>query len=162
MATYGTETLGIDLIPKAITGLTWQAQLASRIFDETGDKTVKSMWGEHNWNVSLINKLNKLYAKVLLPGADRVLSMTSSSGVNKEVVISFVKNIEDFRSKESTPSLLSLTGKLAENVTTGIGDIAAGAGGTAKKFPSVLVILSLGVAGYLIFAGRKGTKLTPF
>jgi hypothetical protein len=162
MATYGNDSLGFDPIPVAITGLTWQAQLASKIFDETGDKAVKSFWGEHYWNVNLINKLNELYVKPLLPGADKVLSMSASASVSKEIVQAFIKNIEQFRGIEKTPSLIKTVGDVTQKIAEGIGNTAEGAGEGAKKIPTVLIILSLGIAGYLIYAGKKGTKLTPF
>lgn len=49
-----------------------------------------------------------------------------------------------------------------EKTIGAVGTAVTGVAETAKALPIVLVILGLGVGGYLIFAGRKGTKLTPF
>jgi hypothetical protein len=46
---------------------------------------------------------------------------------------------------------LEATGKTVETVP-----------GAAKTLPVVFIILAGGVAAYLVFAGKKGTKLTPF
>jgi hypothetical protein len=49
-----------------------------------------------------------------------------------------------------------------KKVFDAIGDTAGGAASTVKSLPLILGILAVGVAGYLIFAGKKGTDLTQF
>jgi len=63
--------------------------------------------------------------------------------------------------RHTTGQLVRAPGELVETATK----IAKGAGEgvekTTKTIPVVLFVLAAGVAGYLIFAGRKGTKLIP-
>jgi hypothetical protein len=49
---------------------------------------------------------------------------------------------------EAARKILEATGKTAETLP-----------GTAKTIPIILIILAGGVAAYLVFAGKKGTKL---
>lgn len=49
----------------------------------------------------------------------------------------------------------------AEKGAEAAGVALTSAGETTRKLPLVLTILALGVAGYLIFAGRSGTSLIP-
>jgi len=49
-----------------------------------------------------------------------------------------------------------------EKAVTGAGEAVGAAPGIIKALPVILIILAGGVAAYLLFAGRKGTKLTPF
>jgi hypothetical protein len=162
MSSYGKDMLGIDLVPKAVTGMTWQAQLAEKIFNETGDKKLKDMWGEHNWRVSLIDELNKFAAQELAPGSDKVLALSAKSKVSKPIAQSFLKNISAYQGKAKTGSAIQVAQDLATKITEALGNVAKGAGDTANTLPVVIGILAVGVAGYLIFAGKKGTKLTPF
>jgi hypothetical protein len=60
--------------------------------------------------------------------------------------------------KSGVKTVLGTTKKILE----GVGETAAGAGKTVKSLPLILGILAVGVAGYLIFAGKKGTDLTQF
>lgn len=60
--------------------------------------------------------------------------------------------------KSGVKTVLSTTKKILE----GLGSAAEGAGSTVKALPLILGILAVGVAGYLIFAGRKGTDLAGF
>lgn len=60
--------------------------------------------------------------------------------------------------KTGVKTVLGTTKKILE----GAGDTALGAGKTVKSLPLILGILAVGVAGYLIFAGKKGTDLTQF
>jgi hypothetical protein len=47
-------------------------------------------------------------------------------------------------------------------VLNAIGGTAEGAASVVKSLPLVLGILAVGVAGYLIFSGKKGTDFTQF
>jgi hypothetical protein len=85
--------LGADAsltLARLLTGNPWQVQIAKKIFAETGDPALKSFWGTQGWNTGLMNKLRKLSADTLLPGADRVLYMSANSGASENVVVSFL------------------------------------------------------------------------
>jgi len=60
--------------------------------------------------------------------------------------------------KSGVKTVASTTKKILE----GAGEAALGVGKTAKSLPLILGILAVGIAGYLIFAGKKGTDLTKF
>jgi len=162
MASYGNESLGLDIIPSSITGMSWRAQLAAKIYEETADGKMKAFFGEHGWNTGIINKMIYQAAKTLVSGADKILAMSASVGVSEPVANSFYKNIAEFAGKDPTASLFTTTGELLKKLASGVGDLGEGAGKTALTLPLVLVILAAGVSGYLVFAGKKGTKLTPF
>jgi hypothetical protein len=144
----------------------WEELLAMKIFDETGDSVVKNSiltswipgWG--TWDVQLIDSLNKLSTDSLLPGADQALYLSANGGVSLAVAQSFLKNVDMFRGT-MTPGAISVAKTLVSKFSQGAGNIVGGAGDTAKSLPIVLIVLAAGVAGYLIFAGKKGVKLTP-
>jgi len=161
MASYRQETLGIDIIPKFVTGMSWKAQLAERIFSETGDKALKDAFGEHNWNVGKIDKLVAASAKPLLPGADRALAMKAITGVTIASAQSFLKHINAYRNKEATPSVAKNAGELAAKLAESAGNVAEGLGEGAKAAPTVLLILAAGIGAYLMFAGKRGVNLIP-
>jgi hypothetical protein len=59
--------------------------------------------------------------------------------------------------------------RLVDSVTTALPKVVTAAGDTAKeapsiakKLPMVVIILAVGVGAYLLYAGKAGTKLTPF
>lgn len=163
------ETLGIDILPAVLTGTSWRAQLAAKIYEETGDKKMKAFSigfitpiGEHGWNTGIIDKMIYQAAKPLLPGADKITAMSANTGVSGAVASSFYKNIDYYAGKDPTASLYSTTGELLQKIAQGMGDLGAGVGKTAISLPTALTILAIGVGGYLIFAGKKGVKLTPF
>lgn len=161
MSTYTTFN-GYDPTPTVLTGLSWQAQLAARIYDETGDKSVKAFFGEHGWDTALINNLNTWYSREILPGADRALMMATNANVKKEVAQSFIRNIDKYRSVERTPSIISVISDVATQAAKAVGNVTEGVGKGATAVPTVLLIIAAGVGGYLLLAGKKGTKLTPF
>lgn len=49
----------------------------------------------------------------------------------------------------------------AQKGAEAIGTTVESAGATTKKLPMVLTVLAIGVAGYLIFAGKSGVGLIP-
>lgn len=57
--------------------------------------------------------------------------------------------------------LLEAAAESAIKTTGAFGKVADKAPGIAGTVPLILVILAGGVAAYLIFAGKKGTKLIP-
>jgi len=162
------EVMGIDILPASITGMSWRAQLAEKIYSETADKKLKAFsigfitpFGEHGWDIGLINKMIYQAARPLLPGADKIVAMSANVGVSLPVAQSFYKNIDFYAGKDPTASLFSTTGELLQKLAQGAGDLGAGVGKTAISLPTALTILAIGVGGYLIFAGKKGVKLTP-
>lgn len=159
MASY--EQMGYDPLPVFITGLSWKAQLAKRIYDETGDAKLKAFFGEHNWNVKLIEKLTALATIELAPGADRVLAMSARSGVTKATIQSFLRNVNKFREKTTTESAVSLVGGLASKTIKGTGNILEGAGKLGLTVPFVVGVLAVGIGGYMLLAGKKGVNLVP-
>lgn len=157
----GNEVMGVDVIPSALLGLTWKAQLAEKIFSETGDKKLKSWHGEHNWNVALIDRLIELSARELLRGADKITAMSANANVSKATAESFFRNVDQYRNKKMTASVVSTGLDLAQKLAEGAGDLAKGAGGLGKSLPWIVGILAVGVGGYLVLAGRKGVNLMP-
>ena len=153
-----TACMSGDVLPSSFTTTPWQCRLAEEMFTETGDKALKSFFGAQGWNTSLIDDLNKFSKAELLPGADRITYMKANAKVSEEVVRSFLDNISDYAGKDVKEGIGNFLNNLlnaAENAGNGIGD-------SAKILPVILGILAVGVAGYLIYAGKKGTKLTPF
>lgn len=156
MASY--QTVGADVIPSFLVTTPWQVKLAKVMFDETGDTALKSFFGAQGWNTGLINKLNKLMTAPILSGANRHLYMRANAGVSDAVVDSFLAHISEYEGRDVDEGPFAALDRLLESITKG----SEGIGGTAKAFPVVLLILAAGTAGYLILAGKKGTKLTPF
>jgi hypothetical protein len=52
--------------------------------------------------------------------------------------------------------------KTTQAILDAAGETAKGAASTVKALPLILGILAVGITGYLIFAGKKGTDLTKF
>jgi hypothetical protein len=168
MASFNVGTpqlLGFGL---GVQSKSWQELLASKMYDETGDKSLRSArwWvpGLNYWNTDLIDKLNKLSTAELLPGADLVTYMAANAGVSNAVAYSFQKNIAEYRGTEE-PGAIETATTIVRDVAVAVGKTAKGLGegieGTAKTLPVVLGLLAVGVAGYLIYSGKKGVKLTP-
>lgn len=83
-----TELLGIF-------GLSWQEKLAKAIFDETGDKSLKSVLGSGGWNTGLIDKLNSAYSRGIGAGysGNGLLSfLISEAKTNSLIAQSFIRN----------------------------------------------------------------------
>ena len=58
--------------------------------------------------------------------------------------------------------LTKTTFNTVKDAVDALGDVAKGAAKTAGAIPTILIVLAVGIAGYLIFAGKKGTDLTKF
>jgi hypothetical protein len=63
--------------------------------------------------------------------------------------------------KTAPGKLITAPIRLPEAVFTSATETVKQAPKLAKTLPWVLIILAVGVGGYLVFAGRKGTKLIP-
>lgn len=59
--------------------------------------------------------------------------------------------------KKSAGDVVRLPGQIAQ----GVGAVAKGAGSTAKTVPIILGVLAVGIAGYAIYMGKAGKKITP-
>jgi hypothetical protein len=142
----------------------WQESIAEKMFSETGDPKLKSAWSMRSlvWNTGLIDKMYKLLkTKEWLPGADRALAISASCNVSAETATSFLNNLSEYVGKDVKAGPIYELEKLLKAAAEAVGDIFHGAGDTAKATPTILIILALGVGAYLVFAGRKGVKLTP-
>jgi hypothetical protein len=140
------------------TKIVWQERLAEKIFSETGDRKLKSSWDLKSmyWNTSLIDKMTDLLEhKQWLPGANRALAIAKTFDVSESTAESFIENLGEYVGKD-------LRGGPVAGLLDLIHKVIKGAGETAEKLPWIMIILATGVMGYLIFAGRKGVKLTPF
>lgn len=146
-----------DVLPAFLTTTPWQVNLAKKMFDETGDSSLKSFFGAQGWNTGLIDNLNKLSKDTLLPGADLVTYMTANSNVSSSIVNSFLSNIATYEGQDVKEG----PGEAVEKVLEAGESAASGIGETAKFLPVIIGLLAVGVTGYLIYAGRKGVKLTP-
>jgi len=143
----------------------WQESIAEKIFSETGDPKMKSIWSLRSlvWNTSIIDKMyNLLKTKKWLPGADRALGISANAQVSVETASSFINNLSEYVGHDIKDGSIAGIEKLIEQAAAASGDAFKGAGEAAKSLPTILLILSGGVVAYLIFAGRKGVKLTPF
>jgi len=143
----------------------WQESIAEKIFSETGDPKLKSLWSMKSlvWNTGLIDRMyNLLKTKQWLPGADRALAISANCGVSAETAASFLNNLSEYVGKDVKDGAIAGIEKLVEQAAVAAGDLFKGAGATARNLPVIAIILSAGVAAYFVFAGRKGVKLTPF
>lgn len=161
MSTY--DMLGIGVLNPDTK--VWQESIAEKMFSETGDPKLKSIWSMKSlvWNIGLIDKMyNLLKTKQWLPGADRALAISANCGVSVETAESFLDNLSEYVGKDIKSGPVYELEKILKAAAEAVGDLFKGAGSTAKAAPTILMILALGVGAYLIFAGRKGVKLTPF
>jgi hypothetical protein len=143
----------------------WQESIAEKIFSETGDPKLKSMWDFKSlvWNTGLIDKMyNLLKTKQWLPGADRALAISANCGVSVETAASFLNNLSEYVGKDVKAGPVAGLETLVAQAAEAVGDLFKGTGSTTRTLPIIVLILAGGVAAYLAFAGRKGVKLTPF
>jgi len=143
----------------------WQESIAEKMFSETGDPKLKSIWSMKSlvWNTGLIDKMyHLLKTKEWLPGADRVLAIAASCNISKETAASFLDNLSEYVGRDVKSGPVYELEKILKAAADATGDLFEGAGATAKNLPLIVTILAAGVAAYLIFAGKKGVKLTPF
>jgi hypothetical protein len=120
------------------------------MYRETGDPKLKSLSGPQGWNVWLINQMQKNYRN---KGTSQTLQ--TKFRLNKKTADSFIKNLPLLEGKDLREGIVSKiidsTGKVIDTVPDAFNVV-----------PLVIGILAVGVAGYLIYSGKSGTKLTPF
>ena len=154
-----------DLLPSFLTTTPWQVKLAQAIFNDTGDKKLKSFFGAQGWNTGLIDKMYTLSKKSLLSGASMDIYIKGNANVELPTAQSFMKHLSEFLGKDVKEGIAADLDTLLSKAVKATGNVLEGAGDTAKTasytVPLVLLVLAGGVAGYLIFAGKKGVKLTP-
>jgi len=90
---------GIDInpfhAPKGLLTKTWEETMGERIFFDTGDSSIKSSWGTGGWNITLIDKMKKLYT-VPKPGdVDPADYIAQVGKVSPAVAASFVSHVKD-------------------------------------------------------------------
>lgn len=147
------RNLSRNIIPTSITVTPWQCKLAQKIFTLTGDRKMKSMAGPQGWNTWIIDQMFKYYQQT--PTVDFVKQKTR---VSSEVANAFANNINTYKGRDAREGLAAKAIDLVSDVAEGAGDLAKNAPFT---IPTVLIIVACGVAGYLIFAGKKGVRLVP-
>jgi len=132
----------------------WQVHLAEKMYSETGDPKLKSFFGSQGWNTGIIDKLFALTKKEWLPGADIVLGMSANTGLTQETAKSFLKNYPDYVGKDVIEGPFAEIEKMFTKTVQSTGAVA-------EKLPLILMLLAVGVTGYLIFAGKAGVGLIP-
>lgn len=158
MATfYGNENLQADFfqnlyhnfIPKSLTITPWQVKLAKKIFSLTGDPKMKSNSGPQGYNTWIIDQMFKHYQK-----DSSSTYIKEKTNVSIDVATAFVRNVEEYKGIDVREGLAVK----AVDVATGV---AEGLEETAGAIPLTVILLATGIAGYLIFAGKKGVRLLP-
>lgn len=160
MSTYKPDVEMLGGI--SLTTTPWQVKLAQKIFEETGEPKMKNWWGWNSaqgWNVSLINRMVKHSKASLLSGAKMDIYLKANAGVSLEAAQSFIRNLSAFVGKDVREGIGAAVATALEKTIQGAGETAEA---VPKVVPLVLVVLAGGIAAYLTFAGKKGTKLTPW
>jgi hypothetical protein len=96
------------------------------------------------------------------PSVGRVEYVADNAEVSQSVVNSFIKNLPKYQGRDVKEGLAAGIDTALQKIASLIGGAGRAVLNTANTIPIVLGILAIGIAAYLIFAGRKGTKLTPF
>lgn len=63
--------------------------------------------------------------------------------------------------KHSVGQIVRAPGEVAEAVSTTAKGVGKGVSSTTKTVPIILIIAAAGVAGYLLFMGKAGQRVTP-
>jgi len=63
--------------------------------------------------------------------------------------------------KHSVGNIVRAPGEIAEALSTTAKGVGKGVTSTTKAVPVVLIVAAVGAAGYLLFMGRAGKKITP-
>lgn len=94
--------------------------------------------------------------------------MSSYNMVGKDLFTMWKEGAAELE-KSSLGRIITAPVRLVDSVATALPEIVTAAGDTAKeapsiakKLPMVVIILAVGVGAYLLYAGKAGTKLTPF
>jgi len=116
MASY--RTFGFEIIPGSNEGINplqallstglpmWQQKLAKKIFEETADGKLHSIFGPSGWNTDLIDKLKALYLSPeykTLSDYDKMGYLSKQSGASFEIIHSFVNHLADADIKDTPP-----------------------------------------------------------
>jgi len=159
MASYGKDdtvlaaddlqNLWNNFIPTSVTVTPWQCKLAEAIFKDTGDAKMKSFTGAQGWNTWIVNEMQKAYKKTSTPAY-----IVSKTKVSQKIANSFVKNLPVYQGMDIREGLVSATVDALTGAAHGLEKAGEG-------LPFIFGILAVGIAGYLIFAGRKGVNLIP-
>jgi hypothetical protein len=148
----GATRLGFDIIPDPFTN-PWQVVLATKIFKDTGEKAVKSMWGAQGWNTDLMDRLVKLASDPIATGANRWTYMKANSGANEKIIQSFFNHIRD-SDVIDTPSFL---GEISQSIVDFLRGTSKLPGKVADSFTLLLIVAGLAAAGYVLFNVKKFT-----
>jgi hypothetical protein len=132
----------------SLTDTPWQCKIAKVLFDETGDESLKSLFGAQGWNTGLIDKLNRYSKNDLLPGADRTLYMTSNTGASEKVVASFLDHIEEYQGQD-----------VREGIGATIDDLITGAKKSLDQLPGILKYLPVIVIGGVLLMYAPQIKM---
>jgi hypothetical protein len=150
MATYGADdfkNFWNNILPSSLTVTPWQCKIAKAIFDKTGDRKLKSWGGAQGWNVWIINKMLQAYASNK--------NIAKEAGVSNAVAEAFIQKLPDYQGIDVPEGPADMTADAIRRFLNS-------ANATTEAVPVVLVVLAVGVAAYLLYAGKAGTKLTPF
>jgi hypothetical protein len=63
--------------------------------------------------------------------------------------------------KHSVGNIVRAPGEVAQSLSTTAKGVGAGVSSTSKTIPIVLIIAGVGIAGYLLYMGKAGKKITP-
>lgn len=63
--------------------------------------------------------------------------------------------------KHSVGNIVRAPGEVAEALSTTAKGVGKGVSSSAGAVPVVLIVAAVGVAGYLLFMGKAGKKITP-
>jgi hypothetical protein len=153
MASYGADDIQNvwnNLIPSSLTVTPWQCKLAEAIYIKTVDPKLKSWGGAQGWNTWIIDQMNKAY--LVMPTVDNIVNKTK---VSPAIAQAFIEYYPSYAGSDVREGI----------VAAGIDAVTGGfkaAPKLANSLPLIVGILAVGIAGYFIFAGKAGTKLTPF
>jgi len=160
MASYNGDSLNGPV--QEVLGAKWQDILAEAIFNESGDMALKGWFFGAGWNDGLIDKMTKLsHDDPNMSMEETAQYIAANAGVSQQTAMVFLQKVSSYVGHDIKP-LISTVADSVKEVIDAIGKTAEGAPKLANSLPVVLIILAVGVGGYLVFAGRKGTKLTPF
>jgi hypothetical protein len=123
MASFAQYGDGGFSFARLLTGNPWQVQVAEKVFKDTGDEAVKNFFGTQGWDTWLMEKLKRLSDDPLMRDASRLVYMKAHSGLKENVILSFLKHIDE---PDNTPD-------------------------PGKKLDKFMTVAILGIAAYIIF-----------
>jgi hypothetical protein len=159
------QVFGADILPKSLTTTPWQTKLAQAVSEASGEKVSRGTIDRLlSWQATMNKKM--------LPGGNPVVYLSANAKVSSTIAETFLDLVESYRGRDVKEGGLAMAEELAvgaaktardvaKGLAKGVAETAGGLGKTSKALPWVLGILAVGVAGYLIFAGRKGVNVIP-